>query len=44
MLPALFELTIPSSERPQANASDSAATGIGGYIIYFFYLSFVIAS
>ena len=29
MSPAAFEPTIPASERPQTNALDRAATGIG---------------
>jgi hypothetical protein len=30
MLPAEFEPAIPANERPQTNALDRAATGIGG--------------
>ena len=36
MTPVGFEPTIPTSERPQTNALDRAATGIGvdGYLPY----------
>ena len=33
MTPAVFEPTIPASQRPQTEALDRAATGIGTYII-----------
>jgi len=42
MPPAGFEPTIPVSERPQINAFDGAATGIGTYIyIYLFLYLFI---
>jgi hypothetical protein len=34
MPPAVFEPTIPARERPQANALDCAASGIGFYILH----------
>jgi len=38
MPPAGFEPTIPVSERPQINAFDGAATGIGTYIYIYIYI------
>jgi hypothetical protein len=35
MLTAVFEITIPASERPQTQALDRAATGIGTLIVMF---------
>jgi len=34
MPPAGFELTIPASERPNTDALDRAATGIGQFVMY----------
>jgi hypothetical protein len=33
MLPAGFEPAVPSSERPQTNALDREATGIGNFFL-----------
>jgi hypothetical protein len=37
MLPVGFEPTIPANERPQTQALDRAATGIGNDYYYYYY-------
>jgi hypothetical protein len=38
MPPAVFELTIPASEKPQTHALDRAATWIAIYIVFIYLL------
>jgi hypothetical protein len=44
MPPALFEPTVPASERPQTHALDRAATGIGFKLQYPWFIQSVVAT